>query len=61
MEDTIEVRDHSRPCEHGALWAHWPRKGRWWREPDCPGGRRMTLRRSDEGIWVEVPGEAKPA
>jgi hypothetical protein len=54
--ETISVRDHSRPCEHGSLWAHWPEsaKARWWREPDCPGGKEILLRRVGEGMWEEV-------
>ncbi|MDP2623094.1 MAG: hypothetical protein Q8Q29_04790 [Actinomycetota bacterium] len=59
MSDTISVRDHSRPCEHGSLWPHWihPVKARWWQEPDCLGGREMTLRRLREGVWMEVGEE----
>ena len=52
----IGVRDHSRPCEHGSLWAHFleTRKGRWWTEPDCPGGQEILLRRVEDGHWEEV-------
>jgi hypothetical protein len=59
MSDTISVRDHSRPCEHGSLWPHWihPVKARWWQEPDCLGGREMTLQRLREGVWMEVGEE----
>jgi hypothetical protein len=54
--ETISVRDHDRPCEHGSLWAHWTNtaKARWWQEPECLGGRAMILRKVDEGVWMEV-------
>lgn len=63
MEETISVRDHSRPCEHGSLWPHWldSAKARWWREPECPGGREMTLRRLDDRTWEEVEPEGTGA
>lgn len=56
MNDTIEVRDHSRPCEHGSLWPHWfeVRTAKWWQEPDCLGGTSMTLRRLGDGVWEDV-------
>ena len=56
MSDTISVRDHSQPCEHGSLWHHWfvPSEAKWWQEPDCLGGREMILRRLDDETWVEV-------
>lgn len=56
MSDTINVRDHSQPCEHGSLWPHWinASKVRWWQEPDCLGGREMTLQRLHDGAWMEV-------
>ena len=56
MGDTISVRDHSRPCEHGSLWPHWinAAHARWWKEPECLGGREMTLRRLDDAVWIEV-------
>ncbi len=57
MDETISVRDHSRPCSHGSLWSHWDgRKGKWWQGPDCLGGREMILRRRDDGAWIEVEG-----
>jgi hypothetical protein len=59
MDDTIRVRDHGRPCEHGSLWPHWihAAEARWWKEPECPGGREMILRRVDDGLWREVAGD----
>ncbi len=60
--ETIRVRDHTRPCEHGSLWPHWigsPRNAKWWQGPDCPGGREMILRRIDDGIWEEVEPRAE--
>lgn len=59
---TLRVRDHSRPCEHGALWAHWVhvREAKWWQEPECLGGREMVLRRRDDGLWEEIAGEGAP-
>jgi hypothetical protein len=56
MSDTISVRDHSQPCEHGSLWPHWIEraKAKWWQEPECLGGREMTLLRLSDGVWVEV-------
>lgn len=56
MNDTIAVRDHSQRCEHGSLWPHWfnVAKARWWHEPDCLGGREMTLRRVGDRLWTEV-------
>jgi hypothetical protein len=62
MTDIIKVRDHSRRCEHGSLWPHWfnAAKARWWQEPDCLGGREMTLRRVDDGVWAEVEEDGGP-
>ena len=62
MDDTIRVRDHSQPCEHGSLWSHWieASKAKWWQEPDCLGGREMTLRRLDDGLWQEVDDDGQP-
>jgi hypothetical protein len=59
VDETIGVRDHGRPCEHGSRWPHWIESGkaRWWREPECPGGREMILRRLDDRTWMEVPPE----
>ena len=56
MSETISVRDHSRPCEHGSLWHHWEeiKNAKWWQEPECLGGREMILRRVDNGLWEEV-------
>ena len=56
MSETISVRDHSRPCEHGSLWHHWKeiKNAKWWQEPECLGGREMILRRVDNGLWEEV-------
>ena len=56
MSDTITVRDHSQPCEHGSLWPHWVNavNAKWWQEPECLGGRAMILRQVDEGVWMEV-------
>jgi len=58
MTSELRLRDHTRPCEHGSLWAHFleTRKGRWWKEPECPGGREIVLERAGEGIWREVGG-----
>lgn len=57
MNDTITVRDHSRPCEHGSLWSHWDgRKGKWWQGPDCLGGTEIILQRREDGSWIEVVG-----
>ena len=46
--DTINVRDHGQPCEHGSLWPHWinTANAKWWQEPECLGGREMLLGRS---------------
>ena len=62
MDDTIRVRDHSRPCEHGSLWSHWIEapNAKWWQEPDCLGGRAMTLRRLDDGLWQEIDDDGRP-
>lgn len=62
MSETIRVRDHSRPCEHGSLWPHWLEvaKARWWQEPDCLGGRELILRRVGKGVWEEVPADGDP-
>jgi hypothetical protein len=56
MSDTISVRDHTRPCEHGSLWPHWinAAEARWWKEPECLGGREMTLRNVGDGVWEEL-------
>ncbi len=56
MSETISVRDHSQPCEHGSLFHHWIslKTARWWKEPECLGGKEMTLRRLPDGNWVEV-------
>jgi hypothetical protein len=56
MDDTLEVRDHRMPCEHGSRWSHWlePTKARWWKDPDCPGGREIVLRRLEDGTWEEA-------
>jgi hypothetical protein len=55
MSDTISVRDHSQPCEHGSLWPHWehPAQAKWWQEPECLGGREMILRSLGAGMWAE--------
>ena len=52
----MTVHDHSQPCEHGSLWPHWivVSEARWWQEPDCLGGKQLTLRRIDERTWEEV-------
>jgi len=61
MTDDLEaltVRDHSRQCEHGHLWGHWfeVKTAKWWQEPDCLGGREITLRRRADGAWeVDQP------
>lgn len=54
--DTINVRDHGEPCEHGSLWPHWinSANAKWWQEPECLGGREMILRQIDEGMWAEI-------
>ena len=56
MSDTITVRDHGQPCEHGSFWSHSvdAANAKWWQEPDCLGGRSMILRQVDEGVWMEV-------
>ncbi len=56
MDDVTTVRDHSKPCEHGSLWPHWieSTEARWWREPECLGGREMTLERVEDRLWREV-------
>ena len=62
MTEAITVRDHGEPCEHGSLWPHWIDvvKARWWKEPECLGGREMVLQRIDEATWREVtPHQAK--
>jgi hypothetical protein len=68
MAETIRVRDHSRPCEHGSQWTHWfGARPKWWQPPDCPGGKEMILRRVADGTWIEVedddlaPGSAASA
>lgn len=60
MSDTITVHDHSEPCEHGSLWPHWlnAAKARWWHEPDCLGGKAMTLQHCGDGLWSEVEEQA---
>lgn len=57
--DTVRVRDHARPCEHGRLWPHWitTKNAKWWQEPECLGGMEMILRRRPEGLWEEIPAE----
>lgn len=54
--DTMRLRDHTRLCEHGSLTPHWTTdgKGRWWKEPECYGGREIVLERVDDGLWREV-------
>lgn len=54
--EKLEVRDHGRDCEHGRLWPYWEemRKAKWWQETERLGGRRMILRRRDDGARVEV-------
>ena len=54
--DTISVRDHGRPCEHGSLWPHWinAANAKWWQEPECLGGKEMLLRQVEDGVWEEV-------
>lgn len=61
MGETIRVRDHGRPCEHGSHLPHWlhASQARWWREPDCPGGREMVLRSVGAGVWEEVEGRGE--
>ncbi len=56
MIETISVRDHSQPCEHGLLWPHWidGKKARWWRAPECPGGREMVLRHVEKDLWTSL-------
>jgi hypothetical protein len=60
MSETISVRDHSKPCEHGSLWHHWKeiKNAKWWQEPECLGGREMILRRADNGHWEEITERA---
>ncbi|MCJ7726850.1 MAG: hypothetical protein MUP76_10760 [Acidimicrobiia bacterium] len=55
-DETIRVRDHQRPCEHGSLWPHWTEvsKAKWWQEPECLGGKEMILQRLDDRTWVEI-------
>ena len=56
MGETISVRDHAKPCEHGSLWAHWVKaaEAKWWQPPECLGGREMLLEQAREGLWAEV-------
>jgi hypothetical protein len=56
MSESIRVRDHNQPCEHGSLWPHWINvaQARWWQEPECLGGREMILRPLPDGMWMEV-------
>jgi len=56
VSETMRVRDHNQLCEHGSLTPHWitSGKGRWWKEPECYGGREIVLRRDDDGHWMEV-------
>ncbi len=55
-EEIIVVRDHTKPCEHGSLWAHWitVKNAKWWQEPECLGGRGMTLRQLKDGLWQQI-------
>ena len=56
MGETIIVRDHRRPCEHGHLWPHWTTiaNAKWWQEPECLGGREMILLDLGDGRWQEL-------
>ena len=43
MSDTIEVRDHSKPCKHEQVVSHWLDR-HLITELWCPGGRKVVLR-----------------
>jgi len=63
MGDTIELRDHSQPCEHsGVLGAHIrpPRSGIWHCLTDnCPGGKKVLAH--DYGYtWPQDDGSEWP-
>jgi len=62
-EETVSVRNHQRPCEHGSLWPHWleAANAKWWQEPECLGGREMILRRLDDHTWAEIESPGPPA
>ncbi len=61
MSDTISLRDHTEPCEHGSLWSHFLNvaKSKWWHEPDCVGGRELIFQLQADGVWKEVPPVAR--
>ncbi len=63
LMDTITVYDHSRTCAHGSLWSHWTEasKAKWWQEPDCLGGHRMTLRRVGDDVWQDITSDRTEA
>ena len=59
MTDTITVRNHDEPCEHGMKMSHYL--------PVCPGGREITLQQAygkwepenvkSLKIWIEATNE----
>lgn len=59
MRERITVRDHSQTCEHGSLWSHWvtSSKAKWWNEPECLGGRAISLEKVGSRLWKEVDAE----
>lgn len=63
MSETITVRDHNQPCEHGSLWSHWVNaaNAKWWQEPECLGGRMMTLQKTSDGTWQEIEEVEPPS
>lgn len=63
VSETITVRDHNKPCEHGSLWSHWVNaaNAKWWQEPECLGGRKMTLQKTSDGTWREIKGADEPS
>jgi hypothetical protein len=50
--ESLVVRDHSKPCEHGSTSGHYPHP----ESPGfaCPGGKEIVLRSKTIGMF-EVP------
>ena len=46
MSDTMTVRDHSKPCDHGWLIYHDSLE-----TGDCPGGKERTFESTE--AWFE--------
>jgi hypothetical protein len=61
MNEIVRLRDHTKMCEHGSLIPHWTTDGtgRWWRAPECYGGREVVLERVESGLWREVEVEPR--